>query len=108
LIEMKGKSYIVDWKTSSQMHGDYFLQLAGYLLCLPEDIPVHWLGIVHLDKHTGKYEVVLVDNPELIERAKEGFRSCVQLFNLRKDLNSLVNIIPASREKRFGAKTLKN
>lgn len=106
--EINGKSYILDWKTSSSMQWDYMMQLAWYLLCMPEDIKVDGLGIVHLDKFTGKYEVVLVDDPVFINKIKEGFIACVKLFHLRKELSSLVSIIPASREKRFNAITLKN
>lgn len=99
--EINGKSYILDWKTSSSIQGDYMMQLAGYAMCMPDDIKVDGLGIVHLDKFTGKYEVILVDDKLFIDKMKEGFTACVKLFHLRKELSSLVSIIPASRVKRF-------
>ena len=108
IMEVNGKRYIGDWKTSKSIYGEYLMQLAGYVLCLPDMIHIDGFAVVHLDKFTGKYEIVLVDNKEFIDSIKEWFKSCVQLFKLRKELNSLVNIVPASREKRFGAITLKN
>ena len=63
LLEINGKSYLIDFKTSNQLGFKYYLQLAAYRRMLFEVYGYVCDGciLLRLDKKTGKYQEVILD-----------------------------------------------
>lgn len=63
LININGKIYIVDFKTSNSLSFKYYVQLAAYRRMLYDlyGILVDGIIILRLDKKTGKFEEVILD-----------------------------------------------
>lgn len=55
---LEDKAYIVDLKTSSGIYDEYVMQIASYRYAYTQlfDIPIEGMGILRLDKPTGKFE----------------------------------------------------
>lgn len=63
LININGKIYIVDFKTSGQLSFKYYVQLAAYRRMLYDlyNIVVDGIILLRLDKGSGKFEEVILD-----------------------------------------------
>ena len=68
LIEIDGKIYLLDFKTSNHSSYKYFLQLAAYRYILKyyHGIEIYGCGIIKLDKKSVYFEEFIIDksNPE--------------------------------------------
>jgi hypothetical protein len=55
---LDGKAYMIDLKTSSGIYDEYAMQIAAYRYAYAQrfDVPIEGMGILRLDKQTGKYE----------------------------------------------------
>lgn len=63
LIDINGKLYLLDFKTSSQMSFKYYVQLAAYRRMLYDLLGyiVDGVIVLRLDKKTGRYEESVLD-----------------------------------------------
>ena len=75
LLEINGKIYLLDFKTSNHTSYKYFLQLAAYRYILKYfyNIEIYGCGIVKLNKQFIGYEEFIIDksNPEYEEFMKK-------------------------------------
>ena len=55
IVQIDGIKALVDFKTSSAIYPEHYLQVAAYMECLPECTHAY---IVHLDKETNGWEVL--------------------------------------------------
>ena len=55
---LDGKRYIIDLKTSSGIYDEYAMQIASYRFAYSQlfDVSIDGMGILRLDKKTGKFE----------------------------------------------------
>lgn len=82
IVEIDGKKYIGDLKTSSAIYKEHFLQAAAYELCLEE------MGYDNIDG----YIIVCIDKSGKLQTMtrtdrdnfKEGFRHCLGLYKSLK------------------------
>jgi len=85
VLEIDGKHWIADIKTSNGIYNTYFLQMAGYQIALEEtenyDIEGHM--IIQLTK-TGK---VRVERSYGVEKNKEAFLAALTLYRTLQDLD---------------------
>lgn len=86
LDEIAGKVRLRDYKTSSGIYVDQFIQLGGYALQLKEwfGIDVDEVEIVRLGKTEPKVETKLIDDRTIINEFKEQFIRCVGTYYFRK------------------------
>ena len=63
LIEINGRVYLLDFKTSNYPSYKYFLQLAAYIYILRNyyGVEVYGCGIVKLNKKTINFEEYIID-----------------------------------------------
>lgn len=88
LIQINGKVYIVDFKTSNHISSNYFLQLGGYKYLVENDLGVNVNGgviVLQLNKNEIGFDeyILLNDNPEhyeFIEKSVNGFLSLVYAY----------------------------
>ena len=84
IVEIDGKKYIGDLKTSSGIYIEHFLQAAAYDLCLEEmgRDDIHGYVIVNIDKSGGMKTMFRTDRDEL----KAAFEHCLGLHKSLKKL----------------------
>lgn len=95
LMEINGKTYLVDFKTSNHISYKYFLQLAAYRYMIYNSLKINIDGciILQLDKNTIAYEEYVLDfslknHNEFIEQCSITFFSLVySYFNRIKTEN---------------------
>lgn len=87
LIEINGKKYLVDFKTSNHISYKYFLQLAAYryILRTEHSIEVDGCIILQLDKKTCKFTEYVLDFSNLeqltyIDNCERAFLSLVYAY----------------------------
>lgn len=69
---IKGKLYVIDWKTSRSFSATFGLQLAAYRLAAIEmgiAPPEVGMGIVKFDRETGEPKIFLYEHIEAVEHA---------------------------------------
>lgn len=64
IAKVDGKTCLVDFKTSSGVYPDFYLQVAAYRECLPE---VDRCFILHLDKDTNGWELLHAETDGLFD-----------------------------------------
>ncbi|MBA2706123.1 MAG: hypothetical protein H0U60_19995 [Blastocatellia bacterium] len=64
IAKVDGKTCLVDFKTSSGVYPDFYVQVAAYRECLPE---VERCFILHLDKDTNGWELLHAETEGLFE-----------------------------------------
>ena len=100
LVEIDGRVYLLDFKTSNHPSYKYFLQLAAYIYILKYyyGIEVYGCGIIKLDKKEIHFEEFIIDksNPiydEFIELCQQTFLSLVYAYinriNVERQYNSI-------------------
>lgn len=100
LIEINGKIYLVDFKTSNHISYKYCLQMAAYMymIKLNKGIVVDGVIILQLNKKTASYTEYILDfsNPihkSFIEDCEECFLSLVYSFYQRLNIENQYKII---------------
>lgn len=86
LDEVGGKIRLRDYKTSSGIYIDQFIQLGGYALQLKEwfGIKVDELEVVRFGKTDAKVETKLIDDKIVIRDLQDQFERCVKTYYFRK------------------------
>lgn len=83
--KLNGKHVVLDFKTSSNVYGSMFLQLAGYIIRLEEmDMEVEGAGILHISKKGTNLHYF---PREKMEPYITVFRALVDLFHKWYDLS---------------------
>lgn len=80
LAHVDGKLTLIDFKTSTGIWPEYWLQVAGYADCL---VDVDMVAILRIDKETG--EIEYQDRLDWFKHA-EAFRLLANFYNLNKTL----------------------
>lgn len=87
LLEINGKTYLVDFKTSNHVGFKYFLQISAYryMIYLNKGINIDGAIILQVDKKTPMYEEYLLDfsikeHYEFIEHCTKTFFSLVYAY----------------------------
>ena len=87
LVEIDGRVYLLDFKTSNHPSYKYFLQLAAYIYILKYyyGIEVYGCGIIKLDKKEIHFEEFIIDKSntmydEFIELCQQTFLSLVYAY----------------------------
>lgn len=100
LIEIDGRIYLLDFKTSNHPSYKYFLQLSAYIYILKYyyGIEVYGCGIIKLDKKEIHFEEFIIDksNPDydkFIESCIQTFLSLVYAYINRCNVERLYNNI---------------
>jgi len=81
LCEMDGRTYLGDYKTSSGIYFEMFLQCAAYQLALQEHEPELKID-GHIIINTTKTGILNVETHYDYEATKEGFLACLKLYRL--------------------------
>ena len=100
LVEIDGKIYLLDFKTSNHPSYRYFLQLAAYRYILKYyyGIEIYGCGIVKLNKKSIKFEEFIIDksNQEyegFMNQCEQAFLSLVYAFMNRRIVEMKYNMI---------------
>ena len=100
LIEINGRIYLVDFKTSNHISYKYCLQISAYMYMLKLDRDIHIDGaiILQLDKKTPCYTEYILDfsneiHKSFIEDCEECFLSLVYSYYQRLNIESQYKII---------------
>lgn len=95
LIEINGKIYLLDFKTSNHSSYKYFLQLSAYKYILKyyNNIDIYGCGIIKLNKKFVGFEEFIIDksNPdydEFMNMCEETFLSLVYAYINRNKIES--------------------
>jgi hypothetical protein len=95
ILEIDGKIYIGDFKTSNSLSYRYILQVAGYIQGLKETKGIQPDGcfILQLDKHSQKYNMNVysftnIDHQYLFKKATETFNILLEGFSLKQLIKS--------------------
>ena len=98
LVEIDGRIYLLDFKTSNHASYKYFLQLAAYIYILKYfyGIEVYGCGIIKLDKKSIHFEEYIIDKAmpeygEFIELCQTTFLSLVYAYYNRLAVQSRYN-----------------
>ena len=88
-----GKKCILDFKTSSAIYPEYFIQVAAYMKAREEETGSKYEGavIIRVDKESGEFEVKAVKREELDEYY-DAFLGCLSIYRWqmkRKDEDKL-------------------
>lgn len=83
---LDSKPYIIDLKTSSGIYDEYVMQIASYRKAYSQlfDIPIEGMGILRLDKQTGKFEWKEYTDKEYC-RALEMFGHICEYWHIKND-----------------------
>ena len=106
VVEMDGKTTIIDWKTSKEIYPEYFGQLSGYFYLMKQGIPmegdeefrisVHDIGmkieqvaVVQIPKEgEPTYRIIGIKSEEF-KIAWEFFLASLKLHNAEKEISKL-------------------
>lgn len=106
VLDMDGKTTIVDWKTSKEIYPEYFGQLSAYLYLMKHGKPmqggndfhsyvsevgkkIEQVAIVHIPKDGEASSRVINIKSEEFKIAWKFFSASLRLYNAEKDLSSL-------------------
>jgi hypothetical protein len=89
VLEIDGKIYLVDFKTSSGVYPSQFIQMGGYHVQLDEmmerdyieEFDIEGYIVIHLPRKGRMKAHVVTD----VDNYKRGFRSCLYLYRLVND-----------------------
>jgi len=86
--KIKGKNYVIDFKTSKYIYNEHRYQTAAYLMADEEESGVKYDGIylVKFDKETGEFEPHLFDSREDIDKDFEAFKGLLAVKKREKEL----------------------
>ena len=85
--EIRGKRYIIDFKSAKAIYDEYLLQLCAYRFLYSDVEKIDNLGILRLDKETGKPEFFDITEKyglEKIEMLTEAFKLLANFHKLYK------------------------
>lgn len=82
-----GVKCVIDFKTSSGIYPEYFIQTAAYVKAREEETGESYGGalIVRIDKETGEFEAKAVKRDDL-ERYYKAFEACLTIYRLQMEL----------------------
>ena len=106
LIDIDGKVYIVDFKTSNHVTYNYFLQLAGYKYLIEQELGINVSGgviVLQLNKKEPGYnEYILLMNQKdhylFIEQCTKAFLSLVYAYYQVTDVSNRFHTIFGDRK----------
>jgi CRISPR/Cas system-associated exonuclease Cas4 (RecB family) len=86
--KIKGKNYVIDFKTSKYIYNEHRYQTSAYLMADEEESGVKYDGIylVKFDKETGEFEPHLFDSREDIDKDFEAFMGLLAVKKREKEL----------------------
>jgi len=92
VAELDDKSYIIDLKTSSGIYDEYIMQIASYRYAYTQlyGIPIEGMGILRLDKQTGKFEWKEYNQKEYTKALKMFGHIC-KFWHLKNDGETIKN-----------------
>lgn len=83
LLEINGKSYLIDFKTSNHVTFKYFLQLAAYKMMLKEIEGIELTGgeiILQLDKFNPSFEEYCISDIQTLTSYETAFNKLVDAY----------------------------
>lgn len=86
IANVDGKITVIDFKTSTGVYPEHYIQLAGYWLALEESQQVDQGLIMHLDKNTGEFTSYFISAEE-IQKYKDAFIAALELKKALKLIN---------------------
>jgi len=88
IIEIDGKKYLIDYKTSKRVYSEMQYQLAAYTLAYEEEANEKLDGqmLIHFNKETGDFNVVEVGDKDNKINQKT-FLACLKIKSREKELN---------------------
>lgn len=86
LLEVNGKRYLIDFKTSNSIRYQYLLQVAAYryLMLQNGERDIDAAIILQLDKYSPNFEEYYIDNIQMLDEALDTFLKLVYGYNAIK------------------------
>lgn len=88
IVEIDGKRYLIDYKTSKGVYSDMYYQVAGYTIAYEEETGIKLDGqmLIHFNKENGQFAVKDI-TPEENAINQETFLHCLAVKQREKELN---------------------
>lgn len=88
LVEIDGKKYLLDYKTSKGVYSSHFYQASAYLKAYEEEYGEKLDGamIIHVSKETGEVGVVTLSRSDLV-KGYVGFKALATIHAVDKQIN---------------------
>lgn len=88
IIEIDGKRYLIDYKTSKGVYSNMYYQVAGYTIAYEEETGIKLDGqmLIHFNKENGQFAVKDI-TPEENAINQETFLHCLAVKQREKELN---------------------
>jgi hypothetical protein len=87
LVEIGGRKFLLDYKTSKGVYSSHFYQASAYLKAYEEEYGERLAGamIVHFSKETGEFGVVELSRSDLVQ-GYVGFKALQTIYSVDKEV----------------------
>ena len=90
VIEVDGKRYLIDYKTSKGIYNEMKYQVAAYTIAYQEETGINLDGqmLIHFNKDTGEFKIHEIDQENNLIN-QQTFLHCLAIKNREKELSKI-------------------